>query len=348
MHVAGKASLAGTLAVLLMDGADGLKGNGRRLMTAASFTGSFENVKSGNRVLAYAEDRIALSSFHGVLAGSYAATYSDTSLQISDFQAHSSMLNLSTRVDVQPNDSGSAIAGFIVRGIGQKKLMVRGIGPSLAAKGVPNALQDPVVEIRDSKGAVVATNDNWQSSQQADIHATGIAPSDKRESAIVSALDPGPYTAVMRGAKNGTGVGLVELYDLDDQPPQTEFADVSTRGFVGKADNVMIGGTIIAPGASANMIVRAIGPSLTAKRVAGALQDPTLEVHDSTGSKIASNDDWQSNTTQAAAVESAGLAPTDVRESAISVSLKPGNYTAIIRGKNDTQGVALVEFFKLN
>ena len=172
-------------------------------------------------------------------------------------------------------------------------MLVRGIGPSLASADVVGFLTDPTLELH-AGSTIISSNDDWRNAQEAEIQATTIPPSDDRESAIVATLDPGAYTAILAGKTGGTGVGLVEIYDLDQQA-QSKLANISTRGFVNSGDNVMIGGFIIGgiSGGSSKMVVRAIGPSLTALGVAGALQDPSLEIHDSDGAVIASNDNWQ-------------------------------------------------------
>jgi hypothetical protein len=338
IYVNGSAAFAGELQIFLLPDAPIITSGSRTLLNADSITGQFLNVASGGRVTAYTPTELAFKGqFDGVISGTVKATYDNDSLVISDFQPHASMPNIATRLNVQSGDN-AAIAGFIVRGI----------GPSLSAKGVPGALQNPTVSLFDSKNTSIASNDNWQDSQTADITASGIAPSDPRESALIATLDPGQYTAVMSSVDNTAGVGLIEVYDLDDQPAASEFANISTRGRVETGDNAMIGGTIIAPPNSVNLAVRAIGPSLTANGVAGALQDPTLELHDASGAKIASNDNWQDDANQTTQITTAGLAPTDARESALIATLVPGNYTAIVRGKNNTQGIALVEFYKLN
>src|SRR5713101_53379 len=193
-------------------------------------------------------------------------------------------------------------------------------------------------------GAIIATNDNWRDTQESEIEATGLAPTDNRESAIVMTLDSDSnYTAILRGTNDTTGVGLVEVYDLD-QAANSKLANISTRGFVDTGDNVMIGGFISGNGV-AKVIVRAIGPSLTSFGVPGALQDPTLELHDINGAIIATNDNWRD--TQESEIEATGLAPTDDRESAIVATITPSNYTAIVRGKNDTTGVGLVEVYNI-
>ena len=241
------------------------------------------------------------------------------------------------------------IGGFIVTGLSPKKVIVRGIGPSLAAFGVAGALADPTLELHAADGSVINSNDNWKDSQQAEIEATGLMPTSDLESAIVQSLDPGAYTAVVHGEMTDTtGIGLVEAYDLD-QSVDSQLANISTRGFVDTGDNVMIGGFIVGPkqlgdGLQASVVVvRAIGPSLGDFGVANPLQDPTLELHDENGTMIAFNDDWKDS--QQAEIEAAHFAPSDDRESAILISVPSDPYTLIVRGKGDTIGVALVEVY---
>jgi len=246
--------------------------------------------------------------------------------------------NISTRLLVGTGDN-VLIGGFIVTGTQPKRVILRAIGPSLP---VPGAMADPTLELHDSTQAVIATNDNWQDSpdKQAIIDST-IPPTNDNESAIVMTLDPGPYTAVLQGANGGTGVALVEIYDLD-QAADSKLGNLSTRGLVQTDDDVMIGGVIVLGTEPTNSIIRAIGPSLP---LTDTLTDPTLELHDSNGGIIASNDNWKD--TQEAEIEAAGLAPTNDFESAIAATLIPGAYTAIVRGQNNTTGVALVEAYQL-
>jgi hypothetical protein len=208
-------------------------------------------------------------------------------------------------------------------------------------------VQDPTLELHDSTNHVIF-NDNWRDSQENLIISTGIPPADNRESAIVAGLDPGNYTAIVAGKNGTTGIGLVEVYDLGtasvDTSGNAKLAEISTRGTVLSGDNVMIGGFII-HGQATRVIVRAIGPSLTGFGIANAMADPTLELHDGTGSLIFSNDNWRS--TQEQEIIGTGVPPTNDLESAIVASLAPGNYTAIVRGKNNTTGVALVEVYGL-
>jgi hypothetical protein len=255
--------------------------------------------------------------------------------------------NISTRLQVLTGDN-VGIGGFILTGTAPKNVLVRGIGPSLAAFGVPNFLPDPTLELHEPGGAVL-TNNNWRDSQESQIAATGLAPGNDSEAAIVALLEPGSYTAILSGANSTTGIGLVEVYDLDADIT-SQLANVSTRGFVGTGDNVMIGGVIIGPtgAADATVVVRGIGPSLEAAGVTDSLADPTLELHDGNGAIIASNDDWQDDPAQAANLEAANLAPADPSESAIYTTVATGNYTAIVQGKDGTTGVALVEVYNLN
>jgi hypothetical protein len=230
------------------------------------------------------------------------------------------------------------IGGFILTGTEPKTVILRAIGPSLPLDTV---LADPVLELHKTDGTVVI-NDNWKESQQAAIEATGLAPPNDLESAILATLSPGSYTAIMSGKDNGTGVGLVEVYDLDDPNATTYLANISTRGDVQPGDNVMIGGFIIGEGGqTGQVVVRAIGPSLTS--IPDALQDPTLTLYDGQGTLVAQNDDWAD--TNGDAIQATGLAPNDSRESAILASLSPGAYTAIVTGNDSTSGVGLVEVY---
>ncbi|MDP9003227.1 MAG: PQQ-dependent sugar dehydrogenase, partial [Verrucomicrobiota bacterium] len=256
------------------------------------------------------------------------------------------LLNLSTRLRVQVGDN-VLIGGFVITGSAPKKVMLRGIGPSLKINGQPllGRLSDPTITLFDVGGNPINSNDDWMNSpQKQQIIDSTIAPSDPKESAIIASLQPGNYTAILSGVGGATGIGLMEIYDLDQTAPANP-ANISTRGFVETADNVMIGGFIIGGSSSQKVLIRAIGPELTAAGVPGALQDPVLELHDSSGTTI-TNDNWRS--TQEAAIIATGIAPTDDRESAILETLPPGNYTAIVRGSGGSTGVALVEVYQLS
>jgi hypothetical protein len=258
------------------------------------------------------------------------------------------LLNISTRLRVQTGDN-VLIGGFIITGTDPKSVIVRGIGPSLA-QFFPDFLADPTLELHDGSGATLATNDNWKtrpdgSSQQAEIEATGIPPTDDLESALVRTLpaNNAGYTAILRGKNNTTGIGVVEAYDLDTAT-NSKLGNISTRGLVETGDNILIGGFIAGNGLT-KVLIRAIGPSLANFGITNPLLDPTLELHDSSGTALATNDNWQ--TTQESEIIATGIPPTDPRESAIVSTLPPGGYTALVRGKNNTTGIAVVEVYNI-
>lgn len=252
------------------------------------------------------------------------------------------MGNISTRLLVQTGDN-AMIGGFIITGAQPKPVIVRGIGPSLPVAG---ALADPTIEVHGTSGELLASNDNWlDDPNQNHVFDTGLAPTNNLESALWGIIGSGSYTVIVRGKENASGVGLFEVYDLDVST-DSKLANVSTRGLVETADNVLIAGTIIMGNSPARVLVRGIGPSLTSFGVPNALQDPALELHDGNGNLIAVNDNWRSD--QQAEIIATGIPPTNDLESAILRDLAPGNYTAIVSGVNGDTGVALVEAYQLN
>jgi len=239
------------------------------------------------------------------------------------------------------------IGGFIVTGTDPKQVLLRGIGPSLGSQGVPNPLADPVMELHGPAGFQTITNDNWMDTDPAGIKATGLAPTDDLESAILVTLDPGAYTAIVKGNNDGTGVGLVEVYDLSSGV-NSKLANISTRSLVQTGNDIMIAGFILGGNTQEdNFVMRGIGPSLTGQGVAGALADPTLELRDGNGNLIIANNDWEDDPAQAAVVSAAGLAPTDPKESAIAATLGSGVYTALLAGAGGGTGVGLVEVYDI-
>jgi phospholipase/lecithinase/hemolysin len=250
--------------------------------------------------------------------------------------------NISTRGMVGTGED-VLIAGFIISGSQPKKVIVRALGPTLGTLGVSGVLADPTIVVVNSSKVVVASNDDWRSTQEAQIAASGFAPRNNLESAIIATLPPGSYSAVVSGKNGGTGIGLVDVYELD--ATTSIFQDLSTRGFVGTGDNVLIGGLIIGNGEQPLIVVRAIGPTLGSFGIMQPLQDPTLEVRDANGGLISFENDWHDNTPTA--VKAVLLQPQDSREAAVVLSLPAGNYTAIVRGKNGTTGVALVEAYQI-
>jgi len=248
------------------------------------------------------------------------------------------LANISTRLRVETDDN-VLFGGFIITGTQPKKLIVRAIGPSVS---VPGSLDDPTLELY-SGPTLIASNDNWMDSpeRQAIIDST-IPPANNLESAIVRSLAPGSYTTIVRGVNQGTGVGLVEIYDLDGSV-DSKLAQISTRGFVQTGDNAMFGGLYVVGGSSQKVIVRAIGPSLA---LLGKLDDPTLELYDGNGTSLGANDNWRTGG-QEAEIIATTVPPSDNLESAIVQTFAPGPYTAIVRGVNNTTGIALVEVYAL-
>jgi hypothetical protein len=253
------------------------------------------------------------------------------------------LANLSTRVEIGTGSS-VAIAGFIVTGNTAKQIVLRGLGPSLATAGVQGALADPVLDLYDASGILLATNNNWQQTQAQALRDAKLAPADDLESAISAVLVPGAYTAILRGNANATGISLVEVYDLQTSAA-SKLGNMSTRGLAGIQQNVMICGTIVSGPDAARVVFRALGPSLAAAGVANPVSDPQLDLFDSNGTRIASNNNWKDS--QQSAIAGAGLAPTNDLESAILADLAPGNYTAVVSSVNGSTGIALVEAYHL-
>ncbi len=255
-------------------------------------------------------------------------------------------LNISTRMRVQTGEN-VGIGGFIITGTASKHVLLRAIGPSLTQSGVPNALADPVLELHGPGAFVTVINNNWRDdpAQEAAIIATGIPPANDLESAIDAPLAPGTYSAIVRGNGDTSGIALVEVYDLN-QPLDSKLANISTRAFVETGDNVVIGGFVLGGNNGADQIIlRGIGPSLTATGVSDVLADPTLELRNSNGALLTFNNDWQDDPAQAAELIAAGLAPASELESGIAATLPPGLYTAVLAGLDNGAGIGLVEVY---
>lgn len=259
------------------------------------------------------------------------------------------LANISTRA-VVGTDEAALIGGFIVLGDTPKPVIIRAIGPSLAGSGLTGFLADPTLEIHDGTGALIAFNDNWQDDPNSQgVIDFGIPPSEPKESAIFLTLPADPaglgYTAVVHGANGGTGVGLVEVYDVDSGPGSSVL-NISTRSDVQTGDNVLIGGFIVYGTGSQSVLLRAIGPSL-AGSVANPLSDTTLTLYDANGAQIDFNDDWQDNPAKDDIIATT-IPPTNPKESALLQDLAPGAYTATVRGAANATGTALVEAYALS
>ena len=254
------------------------------------------------------------------------------------------LINISTRMHVGTGNE-VLIGGFIIQGDVFKTVILRAIGPSLSNSGLTGALQDPQMELYDSTGALLESNDDWQQSvDSGEIISTGLAPADPREAAIVVRLAPGNYTTIISGVNNTTGIGLVESYTLDTNASHA--ANISTRGRVGVGNEVLIGGFIVGGHTTKRIVVRAIGPSLGGSGLS-VLADPMVELHGSDGQLIALNDDW-ANGSEQGEITATGLHPANARESALIATIPSGNYTAIVQGVNGGAGIGLVEIYDLD
>ena len=239
------------------------------------------------------------------------------------------------------------IGGFIISGNAPKKVLLRALGPSLASFGITNFVPDPLLQLRGQSGALIQQNDNWKDSQQAEIQATGLAPSDDREAVIIATLAPGQYTGLLTNKLGAPGIGTFELYDLNFSA-DSELANISTRGIVLNGNNVMIAGFTLGNAANpTNLAIRARGPSLS-NFFGNVLADPTLELRDANGALVTANDNWQDDSVSAALLTAHGLGLSDPKESGLFLTLiAPGQYTAIVAGKNGGTGIALVELYNV-
>jgi hypothetical protein len=252
--------------------------------------------------------------------------------------------NLSTRGLVGRGED-VLIGGIIVTGNTPKRVVLRAIGGPLNINGTPGAgvLQDPVLDLHDSSGNTLQANDDWRYGPELEMEASTLAPNGDYDSALIATLSPGNYTAIVHGYAHGTGIALVEAYD-PDPASGSRLAEMSTRGNVRTGDEILIGGFIVSNGAT-RVLLRAIGPALTAFGISNALQNPTLELRDGNAALIEANDDWKSDNRQE--ITDTGIPPVDDRESALVRTLVSGSYTALVRGKNSSIGIALVEIYRL-
>lgn len=333
LEITGNAALDGNLEVRFVNGFVPVRGQVFPLFhVAGAVAGSFAQI-------IFPDLRPGFQFRTEFVAGTFQIT------ALNDGVAAAGLLNISTRGRVGTGDD-ALIGGFILTGSAPKKVIIRALGPSLAVGGtpVPGRLADPTLELRGGNGELISSNDNWMDSpQREEIIASTVPPDDDHEAAIVATLPPGSYTAIMRGVSGTSGIGIVELYDLAPNV-SASLSNISTRGFVGTDDDVMIGGFIV-DSQTSDVLLRALGPSLTQSGIGNVLANPTLELHNGNGEVIAFNNDWRD--TDRTAIENTGIPPASNTESAIIATLPPGNYTTIMRGQNETSGVGLVEIYNL-
>ena len=302
------------------------------LQPRRTFSGGNDSSSMHSSVGAFADGYFVMSRGDNVFSKGFAVWAGPTAQP----------LNIATRVRVEPGEK-QMIGGFIISGPEPKHVLIRALGSTLQQSGLSDTLPDPAIDLRDSTGINMKTNDNWKDTQAAEIAGTGLAPTFDSEAAVVVALDPGAYTAVVHDATGGSGVGLVEVYDLS-ATTEGKLANISTRGHIDTGDNVMIGGFILGNGARpAQIVVRAIGPSLAQRGVNGSLADPVLDLRDANGELIRRNDNWRDS--QETEIAATGLAPESNAEAAIVANLPPSPYTAVVSGRNGGTGIGLVEVY---
>jgi hypothetical protein len=254
--------------------------------------------------------------------------------------------NLSSRLQVLNGDN-LGIAGFIITGSSSKHIVVRALGPSLAQFGIANPLANPTLKLVGSGGFRPITNNNWRDSQEAILLADGLAPSNNLEAAIDAVVPAGAYTAQITDKNGGTGIAVIEVYDLD-AGSVSKLANISTRAVTGTDNNVLIAGFILGKNAGlVDVVLRGLGPSLASFGVPTPLANPFLELHNANGALIRANDDWHDDPAQAAEISTSNLAPSNDKESAIAATLAPDRYTAVLSGVNNTTGNAVVEVYDL-
>ncbi len=322
------------------------------LVTSSAFIKPLVHDLQLNQTLLVADQSVDASSLLGLsadVAGRFVVFSSNQTtldpnfpntqgLYLADLSPPCCLSNISTRGPVQTG-ANVMIGGFIISGTTPKTVLIRARGPSLTAFGVPGAMANPTVSLYSGQ-TMINSNDNWTTAPNAAaIMASGYAPTNPLESAILVTLSPGPYTAIVSGVGLTTGVGIVEVLEIDN--PASPLSNISTRGLVQTVNNVLIGGFIISGTVPKTVLIRARGPSLTAYGVPGALQDPMMDLY-SASTVIDSNDDWAASP-NVVAITATGMQPTDSRESAILTTLSPGAYTVIVRGFNNTTGVGIVE-----
>ncbi len=281
-------------------------------------------------------------------------------------RANTRCANIATRAYCGPGNAVT-IGGFVVTGTAPKRVLIRAVGPSLAAQGLGagEVLADPTVEVHDARhdNAVVARNDNWGDNANAAeiiqtaarVGAAALAGNDTRSSALLLTLNAGVYTFVVSGQSTSSGIVLLEVYDVDSAGVSARFVNLATRVWSSTGNNVAIGGFVVTGNAPKQLLLRAVGPTLATLGLGAAevLPDPTIELHDSAqdNAVIATNDNWADDGAAArivaagARVGATPFASADTTSAGLLVTLQPGVYTFIARNKHDASGVVLVEVY---
>lgn len=254
------------------------------------------------------------------------------------------LVNLSTRLEVGSGDR-VAIAGFVIQGDRDKPIVVRALGPTLGSFGVSNPLSRPKLRILNADGVEVTRGRTRAEGSDLGLYVRSLSPPDEQEPACATLLSTRAFTAIVESADGSSGVALLEVYDTDVGTTSRP-VNLSTRGIVGRGDAAMIAGFVVGGPTPKRLLIRALGPTLAGFGVSGALADPVIELRNSAGGIVATNDNWRAS--QQAEIAATPFAPANDAEPAIVATLAPGSYTAIVRGVGDTTGVGLVEVYELD
>ena len=264
----------------------------------------------------------------------------------------SRLSNISLRATAGTGDT-TLIAGFVVSGTSGKRVLVRGVGPGLAAFGLGGLLPDPRVTVLDAAGRPVASNDNYDPvlTPSGLVDGVGAFPlTSPSDAALAVTLAPGSYTAQITDSASRTGVALVEVYDADNTGNRV--SNLSGRASVGTGANVAIAGIAVQGNQARQFLIRGIGPALASFGVNGALVDPFLTLTSAANAPVATNDNWEAagnaaDVSAAAAKVGAFALARGSKDAALLISLPPGNYTALISGTDGTNGIALLEVYEV-
>ncbi|HYP16092.1 MAG TPA: hypothetical protein VEQ65_02690, partial [Opitutus sp.] len=264
-------------------------------------------------------------------------------------ETNSRLVNLSTRAVVGAG-SDVLIAGFVIRGPGPKDVLIRALGPNIAAS-VPGALTQLRLQLFDEKGRAVVGNERWASLLKADFTkvGAGLLSDSSGDAALRVTLAPGNYTAQVNGVSSTKGVALVEVYEMDGT---SRLINLSTRARVETGDGIMISGLVITGTGSRRVLVRALGPNLADVGVTGTLSDPVISVINSSGAVVAGNDNWSDGSSIAmmsatSAAAGAGPLRPGSKDAAIITQLPSGAYTIHVKGNGSASGVALLEVYDI-
>ena len=260
--------------------------------------------------------------------------------------ATSRLVNLSVRTRAGKDDK-TLIMGYVVAGAGSKQVLVRGLGPLLANYGVADTLVDPVLNLY-SGGTLIDSNDNWSSSLNATFTALGASAltANSKDAALLRTGAGGVFSAFVASADVSTGIALAEVYDADKTGPR--LVNVSARSEARTGDGILVAGFVLEGVGSRTLLIRGLGPTLSALGVAGALVNPQLKLYNAAGQKIAENGDWSGTAALKSAFATVGavsLSSDISRDAALLVTLPPGVYSVQVSGVSSTTGVGLVEIY---